>query len=68
MRGRIEQEIARGVTVSVTYNPQQPEDVKIDKVEFQDKSVEIEVDEQELGSSAEDEWNDMDDFVLPDEP
>jgi hypothetical protein len=67
LRGSVEQENECDVTVSVTYDQKRPEDVKIGKVEFQDKSVEIEVEEGQLGCSAEDEWDDMDDIIPPDD-
>jgi hypothetical protein len=67
LRGSVEQENECDVTVSVTYDPKRPEDVKIGKVEFQDKSVEIEVEEGQLSCSAEDEVDDIDDIIVPDD-
>ena len=66
LRGSAEQEIERDVAVSVTYDVKRPENVTISKVEFEDKSVEIEVDEQDLSCSDEDELDETD-VVLPDE-
>jgi hypothetical protein len=66
LAGRIEREIERDVTLTVTYDEKHPEDVEIGSVEFGNKSVEIEVDEHELSCSNQDELDEID-IVGPDD-
>jgi hypothetical protein len=65
LRGSAEHETERDVTMEVTYDPNDTDNVGFKNVQFEDRRVEFDVDEHDLSCSDEDEFEEPD-FEPPD--
>jgi hypothetical protein len=64
--GSIEQQTELDATIAVTYDVNRPEHITIGRVRFDDRSIELDVDDDQLTRDDDDESDEMD-FTVPDD-